>query len=57
MTKYVSKTKDMMEWFLVIRVNYKKTVIYLEKLFCQTYYFTFFSSQNNFFCQATTVLF
>ena len=29
MIKYASKTMDVMDWLLVIRVNHKKTVILL----------------------------
>ena len=35
MTKYISETMDMMDLLLVIIINCEKTVIYLEKLFCQ----------------------
>ena len=29
MIKYTSKTMDMMDWLLVIRVNHKKAVIFV----------------------------
>ena len=38
MTKYISKTMDLMEWILFIRVNYKKSSYLkdcLEKVLCQ----------------------
>ena len=43
---------NMMEWLLVIRVNYKKTVILItikKAFFCQAYCFNFFSNQDSFF--------
>ena len=46
---------DVMDYLLVIRVNYKKKNsflnYYLEKPFCQANCFNFQSNQDNFFCQ------
>ena len=49
MAKYAFKTIDMMDQLLVIRVNYKKTVNYLEKFSCQAYCFNFQSNKDGLF--------
>ena len=41
----------MMDWLLVIRVNYKNSYLnnYSDKLFCQTYCFNFQPNKDSFF--------
>ena len=46
---------DMMDWFLVIRVNYKEKVILItiqKSFFVKHIVLIFFSSQNTFFFEA-----
>ena len=49
MIKYTCKRMDVMDYLVVMRVNYRKLLKTIKKGLCQANCFNFFSSRNSFF--------